>query len=48
MFESNFPVDRFSISYRSFWNAAKKIAADFDDDAQEQMFRSTAKRIYRL
>ncbi len=48
MFESNFPVDRFSISYRSYWNAAKKIAADFDDEAQEQMFRSTAKRIYRL
>ncbi len=48
MFESNFPVDRFSISYRNFWNAAKKIAADFGEDDQEAMFRSTAKRIYRL
>ncbi len=48
MFESNFPVDRFSISYRSFWNAAKKIAADFSEAEQEAMFRSTAKRIYRL
>ncbi len=48
MFESNFPVDRFSISYRNFWNAAKKIAADFDDAEQNQMFSGTAKRVYRL
>ncbi len=48
MFESNFPVDRFSISYRNFWNAAKKIAADFSESDQDAMFRSTARRIYRL
>ncbi len=48
MFESNFPVDRFSLSYRTFWNAAKKLAADYGEDAQDQMFRGTATRIYRL
>ncbi|MEZ5375893.1 MAG: amidohydrolase family protein [Acidimicrobiales bacterium] len=48
MFESNFPVDRFSISYRNFWNAAKKIAAEYSEADQDAMFRGTAKRIYRL
>ena len=48
MFESNFPVDRLSISYRSWWNAAKKIAAEFTADEQDAMFRGTASRIYRL
>ena len=27
MFESNFPVDRFSLSYRVLWNAFKKLTA---------------------
>ncbi|MDY7099852.1 MAG: amidohydrolase family protein [Actinomycetota bacterium] len=48
MFESNFPVDRFSLSYRTFWNAAKKIAADFDDAERDALFRTTAGRVYRL
>ena len=29
MFESNFPVDRYSLSYRTVWNAFKKLIADF-------------------
>ena len=48
MFESNFPVDRFSLSYRTVWNAFKKIAAEFDDAEQDAMFRVTAERAYRL
>ncbi len=48
MFESNFPVDRFSLSYRTFWNAAKRIAAAYDADEQEAMFRATATRVYSL
>ncbi len=28
MFESNFPVDRMSLSYRVLWNGLKKIAAE--------------------
>ena len=48
MFESNFPVDRRSISYRVVWNAFKKIAAGFSEDERDAMFRGTATRIYRL
>jgi predicted TIM-barrel fold metal-dependent hydrolase len=48
MFESNFPVDRFSISYPVLWNALKKIAAEFSDTEQDAMFSGTARRVYRL
>jgi predicted TIM-barrel fold metal-dependent hydrolase len=48
MFESNFPVDRLSISYRSVWNAFKKIAAGASDDEKDALFRRTAARVYRL
>ncbi len=48
MFESNFPVDRLSLSYRTFWNAAKKLVADFSPDERDAMLRSTAARVYRL
>lgn len=48
MFESNFPVDRLSLSYPVYWNAMKKIAAPFDAPAQDQLFAGTADRVYRL
>jgi len=48
MFESNFPVDRLSLSYRTFWNAAKKLVADFSPDERDSMLRGTAARVYRL
>jgi len=48
MFESNFPVDRLSLSYRTFWNAAKKMVADFGEDEKDAMFRGTAARVYSL
>ncbi len=48
MFESNFPVDRLSLSYRVLWNALKKIAAPFSDSERDAMFRGTATRVYRL
>lgn len=48
MFESNFPVDRFSLSYRTVWNAFKKLAASFSEEEKEQMFRGTARRVYGL
>lgn len=48
MFESNFPVDRRSLSYRTFWNGVKKIAARFDDDERDAMFRGTAARVYSI
>ncbi len=48
MFESNFPVDRVSVSYKVLWNGFKKIAADYDEAAQTAMFADTARQVYRL
>ena len=48
MFESNFPVDKQSLSYKTLWNAFKKIAAPFSDDEKNDLFRGTAMRVYRL
>jgi predicted TIM-barrel fold metal-dependent hydrolase len=48
MFESNFPVDKLSLSYPVLWNGLKKIAQDFSEDEKDAMFRGTATRIYRL
>ena len=48
MFESNFPVDRRSLPYVSYWNAMKKIAAGYGADEQHAMFHGTAQRVYRL
>ncbi len=48
MFESNFPVDRLSLSYRTVWNAFKKLIADFSADERDAMLRGTAARVYRL
>lgn len=48
MFESNFPVDRFSLSYPVLWNALKKIAARYTPDERAAMFEGTARRIYGI
>ena len=48
MFESNFPVDRLSLSYAVFWNAAKKFSADHSPDDRAAMFSGTARRVYRI
>lgn len=48
MFESNFPVDRFSLSYTVVWNAFKKLVASFSEAEKDAMFRGTATRVYRL
>lgn len=48
MFESNFPVDRFSISYPVLWNGFKKMVADFSDAEKHALFYGTAARVYRL
>jgi predicted TIM-barrel fold metal-dependent hydrolase len=48
MFESNFPVDRMSLSYRVLWNGLKKIAAPYSASERDAMFRGTATRVYRL
>ncbi|MFT4960429.1 MAG: L-fuconolactonase [Paracoccaceae bacterium] len=48
MFESNFPVDRISISYHVLWNAFKKIAARYSEAEQAMMFAGTARKVYGL
>lgn len=48
MFESNFPVDKLSLSYPVYWNAMKKIAAEYSAAEQLELFYGTAARIYRV
>lgn len=48
MFESNFPVDRFSIDYRTLWNAFTKLAAPYSADEGDALLSGTARRVYRL
>ena len=48
MLESNFPVDRLSLSYPVLWNGLKKIVADFSQSEKDALFYGTATRVYRL
>jgi len=48
MFESNFPVDKLSLSYPVLWNGLKKIVQDFSEDEKTAMFSGTASRVYRI
>ncbi|MCY4657213.1 MAG: amidohydrolase family protein [Gammaproteobacteria bacterium] len=48
MFESNFPVDKLSISYQVMWNGMKKIVADFSESEKDAMFYTNAERVYKL
>lgn len=48
MFESNFPVDKVSLPYRTLWNAFKRLAAPFGEAEKDAMFQGAASRFYRL
>jgi L-fuconolactonase len=48
MFESNFPVDKFSGSYAVYWNAFKRLASGASASEKADLFRETARRFYRL
>jgi L-fuconolactonase len=48
MFESNFPVDKHSCSYRVLWNAFKRITADLSASEKSALFHDTATRVYRI
>ncbi len=48
MFESNFPVDKVSYGYRTFWNACKLLAKDASSAEKAALFSGTASRFYRL
>jgi predicted TIM-barrel fold metal-dependent hydrolase len=48
MFESNFPVDRFSLGYVTYWNAMCQLAEQYTADERAAMFAGTARRVYGL
>jgi L-fuconolactonase len=48
MFESNFPVDSGSCSYRTLWNTFKRLTTGVSDDEKAALFSGTAARFYRL
>lgn len=48
MFESNFPADRPSLSYRVLWNALKRLAAGFTPQEKAALFHDNAVRTYKL
>ena len=48
MFESNFAVDKQSVSYPVLWNAFKKMVADASEAEKSALFHDAAARAYRL
>ena len=48
MFESNFPVDRASCSYRTLWNAFKIVAKGASAHEKALLFHDAAADFYRL
>jgi L-fuconolactonase len=48
IFESNFPPDRRSCSYRTLWNAFKRIAEPYSAQERASMFHDTAVAVYKL
>ncbi|GAB1269000.1 amidohydrolase family protein [Aurantivibrio infirmus] len=48
MFESNFPVDKYSLSYHVVWNAFKKMSDGFSDSEKDALFFKTAEHVYGL
>jgi predicted TIM-barrel fold metal-dependent hydrolase len=48
MFESNFPVDKQSVSYAVLWNAFKKMARGASAGEKADLFHDSAVRAYRL
>jgi len=48
MFESNFPVDRQSLTYSVLWNAFQRISEIYDNSEKELLFSKTASAVYKL
>ena len=48
MFESNFPVDKRSISYPLLWNGFKRVVRDYSLEEKEFLFSKTAAEFYSL
>ena len=48
MMESNFPVDKYSISYPVLYNGLKKIVSHLSKEDRDQLFYGTAASVYRI
>ena len=48
MFESNFPVDKLSCSYRVLWNAFKRFTTGFSAEEKAKLYHDNAVHLYRL
>lgn len=48
MFESNFPVDKGQFSYRTLWNAFKRLSEDLSNDERNDLFWRSAARCYGI
>lgn len=48
MFESNFPEDRPTCTYRVLWNAFKRITSGYSSSDKSNLFNLTASRVYRI
>jgi predicted TIM-barrel fold metal-dependent hydrolase len=48
MFESNFPPDSVSGSYRTVWNALKLTASGCSAQDKSELFSATARRVYSI
>ena len=48
MFESNFPVDKVSLSYHVLYNAFKRVSQGYTASERANLFHDTAARVYRL
>lgn len=48
VFESNFPVDSTSISYRTLWNAYKMLASDHAPEERRALLGENARRLYGI
>ncbi len=48
MFESNFPVDKEVASYRTIWNAFKRLAMPYGTREARMLLAGTARAVYRL
>ncbi|GIT02637.1 MAG: hypothetical protein CM1200mP27_12620 [Chloroflexota bacterium] len=48
MFESNFPVDKNSYSYKTIWNSFKRMTQGFSSTEKTWLFHDTAAKAYRF
>jgi L-fuconolactonase len=48
MFESNFPVDKAMYSYRTLWNAFKRLTSDLSAEERARLFSGTAASTYGI